>query len=444
MILVGVIGAYLWISSRAATPTYSMSSTRDRLVQCKNANTTLSAQSTRPATGTALSNCTYAVQNLLNYYDQTRSGHAVTIDGWYGSITAEKVSSYKWYRMNVAGSKTVDSETYSNMISYMNDRISSATTYSAAVSGTKPSASNTGVPAGRTPTVPTTNTTKGISVASNGNVTITKGGVFENMLVKGRLIIKASNVTIRYSRVEANPSPWDLAREPLSTTDCRALGSQKMVDVVSFGSSYTGLVIEDSDLLAARPSVWIGNAINGSNYTLRRVDVSRSVDGVGIYRSGSTNVLVENSYIHDLYYGLYDYGHSCGPTHSDGIQVHYGSNTTIRNNTILGISNGGVKVNAAIQVNQNGGQLTSNLKIDGNWMDHGGCSVNVWDNNLGAIKGLAITNNKYGKGQRLSVSGEPCAMIVENTTKSLSGNSYSGNVWADGTTPAPTVRSAGT
>lgn len=124
--IVGAIGAWLWIAGRAQTPTFSKTNTRDRLVQCKNANITLKIQSSRPATGTPLSNCTYAVQNLLNYYNETRPGHAVAIDGWYGSITAEKISSYKWYRMGIAGSKTVDSATYSNMISYMNGRISGA------------------------------------------------------------------------------------------------------------------------------------------------------------------------------------------------------------------------------------------------------------------------------------------------------------------------------
>lgn len=136
--IVAAIGAWLWIAGRAQTPTFTMTNTRDRLVQCKNANITLTIQSSRPASGTPLSNCTYTVQNLLNYYNQTKPGHAVAIDGWYGSITAEKISSYKWYRMGIAGSKTVDSATYSNMISYMNGRINTTSDPSPSTGWTKP------------------------------------------------------------------------------------------------------------------------------------------------------------------------------------------------------------------------------------------------------------------------------------------------------------------
>lgn len=436
ILAVAAVGTYLQVGSNAYYPSFNMNNTRDRLTQCRDANVALSVQASAPAGGSSLSSCTLAVQNLLNYYDQTKAGHAVPIDGWYQSFDADKISSYKYYRMNITGSRVVDTATYSNMIAYMNERL-------AAANAQKPNADNTGVPAGHTLSVPVTNTVKGISVASNGTVTISKGGTFENMLIKGRLLIKASGVTIRYSRIEANPSQWDLSREPTSAADCRSLGAQKNTQAVNYFPGYTGLTIEDSDIVPARTSVWLGAGINGSNYTLRRVDISRTVDGAGIYSTGAANVLIENSYIHDLYYGLYDYDQNCGPTHSDGVQVHYGSTATIRSNTIIGKSNGGVKTNAAIQVNQNAGYRTSNLTIDGNWMDYGNCTVNVWDNDLGVIQGLKLTNNKYGKGQANVISGEPCAMMVETTTKESTSNTYTGNTWENGTTPTPTIRNGG-
>lgn len=314
------------------------------------------------------------------------------------------------------------------------------------VPAVKPDASNTGVPAGKTLTVPVTDTTKGISVASNGNVTISKAGTFENMLIKGRLNIKAAGVTIRYSRVEANPSPWDLPSEPTSSSQCTSNGEASVNAISAYG--YANLLIEDSEIIAARKSTYIGNGIHGSQYTLRRVDISGTVDGAGLFNTGAANVLIEDSYIHDLYKGQFSYGHGCDePTHTDGIQVHYGSNMTIRNNTIRANTidwNGApANSNAAIMVNQNGGStlLTSYLTIDGNWLDYGACTVNVHDGGkVPTIQNFRLTNNKFGKNQSTSPK---CAMIVTNATKADGTNAFTGNKWEDGTTPDPSVQNGG-
>lgn len=311
----------------------------------------------------------------------------------------------------------------------------------------KPGPNNTGVPAGRTLTVPVTDTNKGISVASNGNVTINKPGVFEDMLIKGRLNIKATDVTIRYSKIEANPTPWDLPDEPTTPAECTANGGTAPNAVSAYG--YANFVMEDSEIEPVRKSTYIGNGIHGSEYTLRRVDISGTVDGAGVFNTGATNVLIEDSYIHDLYRGQWSYGHGCDePTHSDGIQVHYGTNTTIRNNTISANTidwNGDpANSNAAIMVNQVGSYFTSYLTIDSNWFDYGGCSINVHDGGkTPTIQNFALTNNLFGKNQSITVSGEKCAMIVTNATKAHVTNTFTGNQWEDGSTPVPTVRNGG-
>lgn len=429
----GAIGAYIQLRSNAYTPTFGAVNTRDRLTQCKNSAVVITVQSSKPTAGTPLSSCTLTVQNVLNYYDETRAGHAVPIDGWYESFDAGKLGSYKYYRMGISGSQTVDSATYTNMISFMNEVITLA-------GATKPNAFNTGVPSGKVLTVPTTNTTKGITVASNGNVTITKSGTFDNMLIKGRLSIKASSVTIRYSRIEANPSPSDYPAEPKSYTECMSRGAYNAYQAV-FANGYTNVVIEDSEIAPTNKNMYIANGIHGSNYTLRRVDISGTVDGAGIYNTASANVLIEKSYIHDLYVGLYDYGHECGLTHTDGIQVHYGANITIRNNTIRPNGTGGRASNAAIMVNQNATYYTSKVTITANWIDYGACSVNVHDDNrTPTIKSLALTNNIFGKSQSTSPK---CAMIVTDKTKADSTNVLTGNKWEDGTTPSPTIASGG-
>lgn len=308
----------------------------------------------------------------------------------------------------------------------------------------KPSASNTGVPSGHTLSVPVSNTTAGISVASNGNVTISKAGTFENMLIKGRLSIKADNVTIRYSRIEANPNPYDLPSDPTSAAECTALGSVTNQQAVT-SYSRNNVLIEDSEIIAVRPSSFLGNGIHGSGYTLRRVEIAGTVDGAGMFGASGApaNVVVEGSYIHDLYTGAYDYGHSCGPSHSDGIQVHYGSNFSITNNTIRANSITPQNSNAAIQVNENGSYATSNVNISNNWLDYGGCSVNVARNVSPGISAVTINNNIFGKNQSITAGGVKCAMIVDNLTRYLAGNQYTGNVWEDGSSPPPGISNAG-
>lgn len=318
---------------------------------------------------------------------------------------------------------------------------SDASTGSAVVFGVlpKPSATNTGVPAGHTLVVPVTDSTKGITVLANGNVTIYKPGVFENMLIKGRLTLNTDDITIRYSRIEANPSPWDLPAEPTSVSECLALGSVNGVQAIaSYGRS--NIVIEDSEIQAMRPSSFLGNGIHGSGYTLRRVDISGTVDGAGIFSTtGAANAVIEQSFIHDLYVGPYDYGqrdssgNRCAPSHTDGVQVHYGANMTIRNNTIRPNSISAQKPNAAIMIGNNAQYPTSSVSISGNWLDYGACSINAYGSN---VQGLAITANMFGKNQS---TNPKCAMTISAATQANPGYSVSGNTWEDGTTPAPTV-----
>ncbi len=307
------------------------------------------------------------------------------------------------------------------------------------IGGGKPSASNTGVPAGHNLTIPTTDISRGLTVYANGNVKITKSGTFENLLIKGRLDIKADNVTIRYSRIEANPNPWDLNTDPTSYSQCQALGAGTFREAVSVYDN-KNLLVEDSEIAVVRKSIYISNGIHGSGYTLRRVNISGSVDGIGIFNKTVANVLVENSFIHDLYAGPYEYGRGCTPSHSDGIQIHYGDNITIRNNTLRANTVSSTNSNAGIMINQASSYYTSGVTISNNWIDYGACSINVHDGNKSpTILNLAILNNQFGRHQTYS----GCAMIVTNATKAAASNNFSGNIWEDGGSPLPQISNGG-
>jgi hypothetical protein len=303
----------------------------------------------------------------------------------------------------------------------------------------KPGPSNTGVPVGYTLTPAVTDESTGIYVDQNGNVKITKPGVFEGLLIRGRLKIYADDVTIRYSRIEGTPKPSDLARDPVSYDDCMAKKEYPIFELIK---SYDrrNVVIEDSTIAASTQSISNGNAIHGSGYTLRRVDISGTIDGASVFKKyGDTNVVIEDSYIHDLYSARYEYGRGCTPSHSDGIQIHYGSNTIIRHNTITPNND---EANAAIMVDQAGADpnlLTSYLIIEDNWLDYGACTINVCDKGKTPIRYLSISNNFFGNNRKHT----NCAMIVNDATKADPTNRFDDNKWEDGHTPDPAITRGG-
>ena len=66
--------------------------------------------------------------------------------------------------------------------------------------------------------------------------------------------------------------------------------------------------------------------VNGINVnqsgTIRRANISGTVDGIMIYGDG---VRVENSYLHDFVHYLNDPNWGGGPSHDDAIQVQAGT-----------------------------------------------------------------------------------------------------------------------
>lgn len=338
----------------------------------------------------------------------------------------------------------------------------------------KPDTNNTGVPIGQNLVDATTDLAKGIEVSSNGNVKITKPGTFTNLRIKGLLNIASDNVTLRYVRVDANPT--NLPADPTTNTACVAIfGKYNWNAITTYDRN--NILIEDSEIIQAKGgSAFIGNGIHGSGYTLRRVEIAGTVDGAGMFRGpightnpeGDVNAKIENSLIHNLHGWQYDpNGHEdrdaaskqvikCNPTHSDGLQIHYGKNMTIINSTLMANTGSGDGSNAAIQITQ-GKNHVSNVKIENNWLDYGGCSLNIYDNyppdpetnpafrTLRPIKYLSVKNNKFGKNMYISSNPSlKCAMTIDIDTQrdATNINAISGNVWEDGSTPPPSKANA--
>jgi hypothetical protein len=273
-------------------------------------------------------------------------------------------------------------------------RTSRPTTSSTTTKPSKPA----GTPAGGMPGPGTTGvppTTK--LKVHNGDLNITKAGtVVDGLDIRGFLTINAANVTVRNSII-------------------RGRSTSRMTNLVT--SKSPGFVIEDSELAPQNPSPFI-DGLKGYGFTARRLDIHGTVDGVFIYGSNTT---VESSWIHGNRHYQNDPNQGGTPSHDDSIQVQGGTNIRLIDNRIEGA------FNAGLMVTQDAGRL-SNVQFVGNWADGGGCTVNVAEKGRGPIKGLVVSDNRFGHHTRVP----DCPVIAPSTTPMVA----QGNVYADSGAPA--------
>ncbi|MEX0887585.1 MAG: right-handed parallel beta-helix repeat-containing protein, partial [Phycisphaeraceae bacterium] len=193
----------------------------------------------------------------------------------------------------------------------------------------------------------------------SGGMTITTDGmVIENMYITGGLNIKANNVTVRNTYIDAGTPP---------------AGPFYGINA-SFG--YTGTLIEDVTVIGGR-----SKSVYGGNMTVRRVNLSGGLDTLHV----QSNVLVEDSYLHDLF--------QLPGSHNDGIQSTGGSNVTIRGNTIQALYQ---QQTSAIIIQSNFSPV-DNVLIENNFLSGGTYTVYVRDkgNGHGVPTNVVIRDNVW-------------------------------------------------
>lgn len=200
------------------------------------------------------------------------------------------------------------------------------------------------------------------------------GEVVQNLLITEQLRIRANNVTVRNVRISTNTYyPIDYS-----------------------GNSYTGLVVEDSEIIGTSSAVTAGMSF--TNYTARRVEVYGTADGF----KADQNVIIQDSYIHNL--------RVTSSSHNDGIQATGGSNVQVRHNTfkMSGTSNEIMQFNGT----------NSGWTIENNLIDGGG-----WVFNASSLNGTAIRSNRFTRTQGYGILTIP-------------GATYTGNYYDNDGTPA--------
>ncbi|HEX5017080.1 MAG TPA: hypothetical protein VFX15_05795 [Actinomycetes bacterium] len=158
----------------------------------------------------------------------------------------------------------------------------------------RPRAHNTGVPP-----------RADLRVVDGNYHTRRAGQVVSNLLIKGDLFIDHNRVKVRCTRVKG------------MTTN-----------------NGTGLRMWSSSL-GVRSGIREGSALKWRDYTLRRVDIFGTFDGL----KAEGNVDVRDSYIHDLFRTT-DETQDNGWTHNDAVQIGRGSNMKFVHNTIFAWSFG--------------------------------------------------------------------------------------------------------
>jgi hypothetical protein len=280
----------------------------------------------------------------------------------------------------------------------------SSSTSTARVPRTAPPATSTSTPSGEDPAAGSTGVPAGtVLKVHEGDLTITKDGQHVDGLdVHGSILVKASDVLITNTRVRG----------------VRGVTGKGLIHAV-YG--FQGLVVEDSTIIPAYPSVY-SNGVKGGGFTLRRVEIAKTVDSVEVF---GNNVKIVDSWLHDHIHYASDPQQNGGPSHNDGVQVLSGRNITVSGNTITGAAN------AAIQVTQDDGPVSS-LTVTGNFLDNGTCTIKLTDKGAATVLGpVTVSGNRFGGNQTLSACG-----VLRTSRTSLTALA---NVWA-GNGAAVTVK----
>ena len=215
-----------------------------------------------------------------------------------------------------------------------------------AAAGGYPDASTTGVPAGTQLT------------AYNGTLNVTQdGAVISNMLITGRVLINANNVTFQ---------------------NCKIVSQDDFSAVNVDGANFT---MKDCEVDGGGRTA---NGINGYGTFLRN-DIHGAENGINI--AGPT--VFKDNYIHDL-------DNINGSPHYDGIQLDGGHDVQILHNTIVNQHT----QTAAVMID-NYWEGLSNITVDGNKM-LGGCYALYVDGRFSGgyvdDASIRITNNQADNG----------------------------------------------
>ncbi len=259
--------------------------------------------------------------------------------------------------------------------------------------GGKPGPANTGVPAGVS-----------LRVVTGDQVYTRDNQVISGLDIRGYVRIRAQNVTIRNSIVRG--------------------GAQRCNAAVIFVEGGRSAKIEDTEIDPTNPNACL-DGIWATNATLTRLDIHDVVDGVKAF----DNVTVTDSYIHDLSWFANDPNQGGGATHNDAVQTYEGNRNIVLRHNNLDLTD---RENAALQVTQDGGGTATNLRIEYNWLNGGGCTLNfAHKGGPTPMTGIYVIGNRFGRDSHFD-----CPILISTETVLTRCRETCGTTPAD-RSPAP-------
>ncbi|MBP2320244.1 hypothetical protein JOF56_000629 [Kibdelosporangium banguiense] len=198
-------------------------------------------------------------------------------------------------------------------------------------------------------------TTAGVDLTPDAEFQITKpGAVIDGKDIRGCVSIKADNVTIKRSRVR-----------------CESYFPIRIYE------GFRNAVIEDTEIDGLNSGT-TNAAVGFEYYTLRRVNIHSLGEGPHM----GTDVLIENSYVHDLA--------SCDICHNDAIQSSGARNVVLRHNTFI---NDAMGKNAVVRIATEQGD-SHNFLVENNLLAGGNFAVQVRSQGNGFPDGVRVINNR--------------------------------------------------
>jgi hypothetical protein len=232
-----------------------------------------------------------------------------------------------------------------------------------------PDARSTGVPAG-----------KALRTHAGDLVVNTAGTVVDGMLVTGSIIVQASNVTIRNTRVAPSRSVYWVIRQSPGATD---------------------LVIEDSEI--AGGGVHIGVSQESDGLTVARCDFHNVDTAISIGGSRST---VNDSYLHAV-----DTGVGAGGRRSTIAIEHNAISSNVPGEAAIGFADGNTLTGVTIE---------NNLLAGGNYEFYAGSGSGQQQ--------IAVRHNRFSRA--VSPKGGRYGPVAAWDPASP-GNVWVDNVWDD-------------
>ncbi|MFG2037030.1 hypothetical protein [Dactylosporangium sp. NPDC048998] len=254
--------------------------------------------------------------------------------------------------------------------------------------GGRPSAANTGAIPGI-----------GLTVVRGDQTYGTDGKVIENVDIHGYVRITGRRVTLRNAVVRG--------------------GAPRCGAVVQIEAGASA-VLEDVEIAPTAGGPCL-DGIWATAASLTRVNVHGGVNGV---KATGPDVLLQDSWVHDLAYFVTGVPGG-GETETDAVESVGQRRITLRHNVLVVGAHG----NAAYQVRQTGGGTSADLRVEGNWLDGGACTLNFSHQGGPPMTGIAVLGNRFGRA-----TVYVCPILVSTRT-TLTQNT--GNVWDDTGAPIP-------